>query len=99
MDFSNTPALRQVFVLEATWTDCPQPVVDEIREIWSHMEFGNDNYYYHFQISDEPLPEKPEGWTDEDWNDLYEDDSTRYPVVAAYLREHNISSCLIHFWW
>lgn len=42
----NTPALSQVTVLEATWSDIPEDIVDEIRDLWTDAEFGNDNHYY-----------------------------------------------------
>lgn len=50
----NTPALKQVTVLEATLTDLPKPVKDEIRNLWADMEFGNDNYYYSWFPDDDP---------------------------------------------
>lgn len=28
------------------------------------------------------------------WEDMY-----NYPAIAAYLIEHKISDCLIHYWW
>ena len=82
MTSETTPALQQVTVLEATWTDCPDDVIDEIKKIWIDNNFGNDHFYYK--------------WYED--SDGAEDSA--YPVIAAYLKEHNVTGpVLIHWWW
>lgn len=39
------PALSQTWVLNAQWTDLPQPIVEEVREMWLSYELGNDHCY------------------------------------------------------
>lgn len=73
-----TPALSQKYVLECIWTDIPDDVYEEVKELWAENEFGNDNYYY-------------------DW--YTDSDEDNYPKIAAYLIEHGITECLIHYWW
>lgn len=80
-----------VVVLEAQASPLPREVYDEIRDLWSNNEFGNDNYYYR--------------WTEWDFaaaDEVDNEDSIYYggyPAIAAYLREHGIEKCLIHYWW
>jgi hypothetical protein len=44
------PALSQMLVLEAQCTDLPKDVYDEVIKIWKNNDFGNDNYYYCWDI-------------------------------------------------
>jgi hypothetical protein len=78
MVFKNNPALTETVVLEGQWTDLPEEVVDDIRQLWQDYEFGNDNYYY-------------------SWGKHTEKEE--YPVLAKYLDEAGVESCLIHYWW
>lgn len=80
------PALAPVLVLQATWTDCPADVKDEVRKLWHEEHLGNDVYIYK--------------WSDGDPD--CRDDSKDYPVIAKYLHDHNVApgtEVWIHFWW
>ena len=33
-------------VLYVQWTNCPTEVREEVKRLWVHMEYGNDDYYY-----------------------------------------------------
>jgi hypothetical protein len=86
--------ISQVYVLEAQASPLPREVYDEIRELWSDSEFGNDNYYYSWTEYDfQAADDKSEGRQEES---VY---FNGYPAIAAYLRERGIESCLIHYWW
>lgn len=37
-------AVRKVYCLDVTWTDCPKEVKDEVSVLWYENELGNDNY-------------------------------------------------------
>jgi hypothetical protein len=87
--FNTAPALTQQWVLEATWTDIPDDVNYEIRDIWENQEFGNDDYYYQWSDADKEGPWYGEGKLLKEM----------YPKLASYLAERDVSSCLIHYWW
>jgi hypothetical protein len=78
-------------VLEAQTTPLSREVYDEIVELWSDNELGNDTHYYH--------------WTEHDFHAADDADNpdsvyyNGYPAIAAYLREHGVEQCLIHYWW
>jgi len=40
------PALSQVWLLEAQWSDIPKDVQDEVKKIWRENNYGNDYYYF-----------------------------------------------------
>jgi hypothetical protein len=40
------PAISQVTVFNAQWTDCPVEVEYEVKRLWGEMDFGNDHFYY-----------------------------------------------------
>lgn len=56
----NSPAISLVTVLEATWTDCPLEVQNEIRVLWRDNEFGNDNNYYSWFGDEDEARQYPE---------------------------------------
>lgn len=37
---------RKIWFLDAIWTDCPEPVIEQISQIWRMQELGNDHYIY-----------------------------------------------------
>lgn len=37
------PALKQVTILDVQWSDCPEEVRDDVRELWIDRELNNDN--------------------------------------------------------
>ena len=83
-DFSSIPALKPTTILEATWTNCPTDVKKEIRALWINQEFGNDNYYYKWEIDIINQDGK---------------ENNPYPAITKYLADNNITECLIHYWW
>ena len=44
-------SVKQVTVFEVD--DVPTEVYNDISELWADNEFGNDNYYYHWDSSRE----------------------------------------------
>ena len=88
MTYKNDSAITNKVVVTAQWSDMPEEVVEEVKDLWRNMEFGNDYYYY--------------PWGEQDFYDAENEDIGEefgYPVIAKYLREHNITECLILFWW
>lgn len=45
------PITLQV-IFEAQETNTPNEVSDEVRKLWRNMEFGNDDFYYSWNIED-----------------------------------------------
>lgn len=72
-------------ILEVIHTNCPKDVKANIQELWIDVEFGNDDYYYSWEEDGETYNGVP----------LKE----AYPALYAYLKSHNITKCLIHYWW
>lgn len=88
-NFTKTPALSQETVLEATWTDIPDEVRDEVQKLWAILEYGNDHYYANWPGGEE------EWWYDgkaTTWGE-------RWPKIDNYLLHNNVKECLIHYWW
>lgn len=87
-----TPAVQQVYVFNAQWTDCPVEVEAEVKQLWRDREFGNDNYYAKWDRDDDA------GWTEEDGdeNKLFRE---KYPIIDEYLMSKGVEKCLIHWWW
>lgn len=54
-----TDCIQQKTILEATWTDIPDDVRNEIGQIWDDYELGNDHYYWQFDVAE----------CDEEWNE------------------------------
>lgn len=53
-DAGNSPGHKPVTVIEATWTDIPHEVYDEIQKMWEDRNYGNDHYYHKwYKHSDE----------------------------------------------
>ena len=48
---SNSVSKRWYF--DVQWSDCPNLVKDEVRDIWRDHEFGNDNYIYKGTLDNE----------------------------------------------
>ena len=64
MTGENTPALSRKFVLEVTWTDCPDDVKRVVRDLWRHCELGNDDFYLRRSIDD--MIESYQDWQKDD---------------------------------
>jgi len=41
------PAVRDVKLIEAQWTNMPIEVERDVVALWYHLEYGNDDYYWH----------------------------------------------------
>lgn len=90
MNFDHIEAIRKVTVLDVTWTNCPEDVMEAVREIWSYYEYGNDNYIHKTSI--------------DDLTDFLEEDETNsfVKVIIDYLEAkglENDEEIWIHFWW
>lgn len=40
-------------VIECTMSDFPEELMDEVRQMWVDMEFGNDHYYYEWDCDED----------------------------------------------
>lgn len=93
MTYRDEPAIKQVILVSAQWSDMPEEVVEEVRNLWRNCQYGNDNYYYN--------------WINEDWlaaegDEDYESYIGSYPKIARYLRDNGLSEkdhILINYWW
>lgn len=81
---TDKPALQTTFVLEAQLSDLPEDVVEEVRRLWRDYEYGNDSHYHTWDFYD---------------GGEVTPESEEYPLIAQYLRDKNITECLIHWWW
>lgn len=86
------PAISQVTVFNAQWTDCPVEVEDEVKKLWHWQEFGNDNYYYSWDTNSEY-------WGEEDIDGSSQTVGEAFPLIDEYLKSKGITKCLIHWWW
>lgn len=53
MVYQNAPAISTPVVITAQWTDLPEEVVDDVRNLWSNMGLGNDYYYVNFDVEED----------------------------------------------
>tara|TARA_B100000929_G_scaffold108179_1_gene85691 strand:- start:321 stop:650 length:330 start_codon:yes stop_codon:yes gene_type:complete len=56
---NGSDSVKQVTVLDAQWSDCPVEVEDEVKQIWTDFELGNDRYVYQTQMDDQLREEYP----------------------------------------
>jgi hypothetical protein len=94
------PAITQMTVFNAQWTDCPVEVEEEVKKLWQNHEFGNDHCYFVWDRNGDScicLDEDAEEWS----SDNYEDGKLRehYPLIDEYLMSNGVEKCLIHWWW
>lgn len=92
MSHYSKPAIQQITLLDAQWSDCPDEVKEEVAKIWQWRELPNDSSIYKWKRDEEY-------WGPED-----EDESTRsvkdvFPTLDKYLMDQGISECWIHWWW
>ena len=104
-----TAALKQQWVLDAQWTDCPEDVVADVERLWRYRDLGNDNYMLRQSIKD--LEEWNQGDRQVDewfWGETAEEQKGWVPVplkIAAligYLRAAGLpedEEIIIHWWW
>lgn len=38
-------SIKQVYLFDVQWSDCPEAVEVEVKELWRDREFGNNDYY------------------------------------------------------
>ena len=50
---------REVWVLDAQWSDCPVEVYEEVRKLWQEYERGNDHYIIKMTLDDLSAEEYP----------------------------------------
>ena len=89
------PAISQMTVFNAQWTDCPIEVENEVKRMWGDHELGNDSHYDKWDRDADHYTLTPDG-------EISDVDSTFalvYPLIDEYLMSHGISKCLIHWWW
>ena len=109
MDFSHIPALKQQWVLDATWTNCPLEVKQDIQALWRFHELGNDNYMLRRSISD-LLELNDQGFEVEHWDDtLYAEKKIgwhkiplRVDNLIRYLKDSGLKEdeqVILHYWW
>lgn len=85
---TDTPAIQDIKILEAQWSDLPEDIYEEVVQLWRDRELGNDYYYYPFDVENEKYMGDDEDYTGEG-----------YPKLVAYLEERGIKDILIHWWW
>jgi hypothetical protein len=97
MVYKDNPAITSVFIVEAQWSDIPEDVYEEIRDLWYANEYGNDHYYYSW-ISEDFATAEDDDWAEE----VGIEDEYRYKKIAKYLRDNGLGpndKILIHYWW
>lgn len=48
-----TNSVRKVWFLDVQWSDCPEFVEDEVRQLWDDFGLGNDHYIYRFTTGED----------------------------------------------
>lgn len=100
------PAVSQVSVFNAQWTDCPVEVEKEVKHLWGWQDLKNDVCYFRwdrdakhaFILGDRYAPKGPEGLTEEE-ADNGVPLRLLYPLIDEYLMSKGVEKCLIHWWW
>jgi hypothetical protein len=52
-------SISKVWFLDAQWSDLPQEIEDEVRQLWKDYELGNDNYIAKREVNDELFNDYP----------------------------------------
>lgn len=52
-------SLTKVWFFDAQWSDCPDEVEKEVKQIWKDYELGNDRYMYKTTMDEELFQEYP----------------------------------------
>lgn len=105
----NVPALKQQWVLDAQWTDCPLDVEEDVKKLWRWRELGNDNYMLRCSLND------LEEWNTGDreveewfWGEPPEEQKgwvtvpLKIDALLSYMRASGIpddEQFIIHWWW
>lgn len=48
----NKKSVREQWVLDVQWSDCPIEVEEEVQRAWDEMELGNDNHMFKHHVGD-----------------------------------------------
>jgi hypothetical protein len=101
-DYSHIPALKQQWVLNTTWTNCPEEVKKDVQALWRYHDLGND--YYMLSISVNDL-QGLEGCEVEEWDE----EAVKWKKVPldtrnliTYILANNIpedEEIILHLWW
>jgi hypothetical protein len=101
----NTKAgLRKVWYLDAQWSTCPVEVEDQVRDLWSLNELGNDQYMFKTTVDELIEIESNECIINKLFRDPIrrEDTPVKTDYIVQYIREHGIpddEQVIIHWWW
>lgn len=52
-------SVRKVWYFDVQWSDCPEYVEDEVRQLWTDYELGNDRYIAKVDLGEELFSEYP----------------------------------------
>jgi hypothetical protein len=100
------PAIRQIYLFEVQWSDCPVEVETEVKKLWRWQELGNDFYYFSWDrdadayIGEDEL--RDGGRTANPIGGVIGEDSKLhlvFPMIDEYLMSKGVEKCLIHWWW
>ena len=58
---SETPkkSITKRWYFDVQWSDCPESVESEVRELWSNYELGNDHFMYDATVDEELFGDYP----------------------------------------
>lgn len=68
-------SIRNVKYFDVQWSDCPLVIKEEVRNIWSTYDLGNDNYIYKCSLDEELFNEYPLIYLWLDFNGVEPDES------------------------
>lgn len=52
MVYQDVDPIKQITVLDAQWSNLPEDVLEEVRQMWRDWELGNDYYYAKFYVDE-----------------------------------------------
>lgn len=103
------PGVKKVFVLDAQWSTCPYEVADQVRDLWTWRELGNDNFIFKTSIEeltgDLAYNEKDNYPVFDKWDMQsmkYVETPLKVDLIVQYLKEQNVGyddEVWIHWWW
>jgi len=91
-------SVRQQIVLDVQWSDAPDDVIKETRQLWRDYDnLSNDNSIYKFGEDDWTWDENNPNWSAGDG-----EQPTSYPAIEKWLITNKVKigeSVWIHWWW
>jgi hypothetical protein len=105
------PAISNVTLIEAQWSNMPIEVYEEVQHLWRYLEYGNDVYYYEFTLNDfEEMIGEDDGIQIETWHwgPTREEQigwvkgNSKLPYLTQWLNEQGFEKdqhLLLHYWW